>query len=142
MTVAWVRLLDQVSGSADKKKTKDTGMLAPAAVGGVIAGIVLFAAGLYSMIAAQPPPLPLSVALVAVGFGNGLASFHALRRTRLAWAFATSINGTLAFVFLLAAPKLRDLFAWSLGVAGIPAVVLITVTTLLALSAPDLEPGS
>jgi len=131
-----------VSSSADKTKSSDTGLLLPAAAGGLLAGVVLFAAGLYSMIGAQPPPMPLSVALAIVGFGNGLASFHALRRTRLAWAFATSINGTLAFVFVLAAPKLRDVFTVSLGLAAIPAVVLITITTLLALSAPDFEPGS
>ena len=106
----------------------------------MIAGVGLFATGMHAMTA--DTPIPLAVALLVVGFCNVLTSFSAMRRTRLAWAFSTSINGTLAAVFLFAAPKIRDMTELSLGVAAIPSAFLIVVTTLLAVSAPELETGS
>jgi hypothetical protein len=107
--------------------------------GGVGAGAALFLAGLYSFTSSEPPPLPLSFALIVIGFCGALASFYSLRRNRLAWGFATSINGTLGAVMIFAAPRIRDLFGIDLSLAAIPAVLLVVITVFLAVSSAELE---
>lgn len=104
-----------------------------------MAGVAFFGAALVVMTAKTPPPAPLWVALFVIGFSDALCSFLTTRRKRLAWSFATSLNGTMALVMLLAAPKLRDIVDVPLIIAVLPAVYLTVVTSLLAVSAPELE---
>ncbi len=106
----------------------------------MLVGVGLCLAGLVSMIGEAPTPMPLSIAMWLVGFGNLATSFYALRRVRVAWSFSISINATAGLVFLFAAPRLRDAFETSLLVALLPVVLLVAITTLLAMAADELEP--
>ena len=107
--------------------------------GGVLAGAGLFLAGLYSFTAPEPPPMPLSFALIVIGFCGALSSFFALRLNRLAWGFSTSINGTMAVVMLFAGPRIRDQFEIDLSLALIPSVAFAVIAVLLSLSSAELE---
>jgi len=107
--------------------------------GGLLAGLALIVAGLVTALSADPFPGPLYVSMWLVGLASMLSSFFALRRSRVAWAFATSINGTVAVVLLFAAPRIRDTFDLALITAALPAVALVVVTSLLAVSSPELE---
>jgi hypothetical protein len=104
---------------------------------GMVAGVAGFGYGLLAMFGGSP--LPMAVALVLAGFVELVVSFFAVRRSRVAWSFALSLNGTAALVFLLGAPRVRDGFevGWPLALG--PAVLLIVVTAGFALSAADYE---
>lgn len=108
------------------------------AAGGGLGGAALFLLGLRE---AASEASPLAIALIVVGLCCALASFFATRGSRLGWAFATSICGTLALCFLLGAPKLRHHFHDSLALAAVPALLFAIVTTLLAISSADSEVG-
>ncbi|MBT8493928.1 MAG: hypothetical protein KJO07_12820 [Deltaproteobacteria bacterium] len=125
--------------SNEHKERSDSSVLPVGGWGGILCGIALFLAGLYSFTAPEPPPLPLSFSLVTIGFCGALSSFFALRLNRLAWGFSTSINGTLGVVMIFAAPRVRDQFEIDYALAMIPAVLFLVITVLLALSSPELE---
>jgi len=106
---------------------------------GMLAGVALFGYGLWGLFQLDGPPRPLATALIAAGAVEWLCCLLAVRRNRAAWSFALSLNGVAAVVFLFGAPKVRDGFSTSLGVALIPAIVFIAVTVLFAGSSREYE---
>lgn len=104
----------------------------------IAAGFGMAGLGVY-LIASGASAMPLNVALLLLGSTNAALGYLALRRNRVAWSFALSLNGTLAVVFLFGAPKIRDAASLALGLAVMPAFVYALTTTLLALSGADYE---
>jgi hypothetical protein len=109
-----------------------------AAALGCALGPALAACGVWTALGAAAP-LPFSVALLVVGGLEALLAWLLLRRSRSAWAFMASLNGTVFVVTLFGAPKLRDVFELSLGLALLPALVFGTLTLLLALASEEIE---
>lgn len=103
---------------------------------GLVCGTGLVGFGLVSIFFASPPPRPLSVALMIAGAVQLAVCMLSLQRVRAAWSFALSLNGVAFVVFLLGAPKLRDI-AGGVAIALVPAAVFGTVALLFALSAQD-----
>lgn len=83
--------------------------------------------------------MPLRVALVIGGAAALVLGWYALHRSRVAWAFATAMHGTLFLVFLFGAPKIRDAADISIGLALVPTTLLALAVTLMALSGDDYE---
>jgi hypothetical protein len=109
------------------------------AVGGLGFGLALFVLGLYVAFRPHPLPLPLVVALTAAGATLAPLCWLTLARSRAAWAFAVSLSGTSALVFLFTAPKIRDAMSVPIGIALVPSLVGAIVITLLAMGADDLR---
>ena len=57
----------------------------------------------------------------------------------MAWAFAASLHGTSALVFLFGSFKLRDVVGIPLAVAGVPFVLFGAVAVLLAVTWDEYE---
>ena len=113
---------------------------APARFGcylGLLSAAVLAGYGLYMFFDGHDMPLPFQVSLLIGGVLQAILCLTTLRRSRAAWAFALSLNGTLGVVFLFGAPKLRDAFDMSLFVGLVPAVAFGVITMLLATATED-----
>lgn len=104
---------------------------------GLLSATVLAGYGLYLLFGGTDLPPAFPVALVAGGVLQGILCLTTLRRSRAAWAFALSLNGTLGVVFLFGAPKLRDAFDMSLIVGLVPALAFGVITMLLATATED-----
>jgi hypothetical protein len=118
------------------------GLTTTGGIGALVAmalGIGLFALGAYSGLKADPLPMPLTVALLMFGGLLAALAWFALRRVRMAWAFATSLSGTAAIAFLFSAPKIRDALGVELGVALLPSMIGAAACIMLALAAPDVK---
>lgn len=118
------------------------GLTTTGGMGAVVAialGIGLFALGAYSGLKEHPLPMPLTVALCLFGGLLAALAWFALRRVRVAWAFATSLSGTAAVAFLFSAPKIRDALEIELGVALLPSMIGAAACIMLALAAPDVK---
>jgi hypothetical protein len=102
-------------------------------------GLGLLAAGISGFARAHPPALALTVALIITGAVDLALGWFLLRRSRLAWAFAASLNGTNALVFLFGSFKLRDVIGIPLAVAGVPFVLFGAVAVLLAVTWDEYE---
>lgn len=114
---------------------------APGRYGCILAiavGFGMIGLGVY-LLGVGASAMPLKVALLLMGAANAILGFLALRRNRVAWSFALSLNGTLAVVFLFGAPKIRDAASIGLGLAVSPAFVFGLTTVLLGLSGRDYE---
>lgn len=113
---------------------------APARFGcylGLLSAAVLAGYGLYMLFSGADMPLPFPVSLLAGGVLQAILCIATVRRSRAAWAFALSLNGTLGVVFLFGAPKLRDAFDMSLIAGLVPAVAFGVITMLLATATDD-----
>lgn len=111
----------------------------PAFIGGVagaLFGLGMMGFALYLAFATNRP-MPLYIAVFVVGSANLAASVFTVRAVRVAWAFALSINGTGALVFLFASPRIRDAMDVSIGYALIPCAVSFVITILHALESED-----
>jgi hypothetical protein len=109
------------------------------AIAAAVLGVVLLGFGGYALIERNATLRPLSVALILVGAAQIALCVRAIFRSRPAWSFLMSINGTMFVVFLFGSPKLRDEFQTPLLVALIPCVLFAVTTVLLSLSARDFE---
>jgi hypothetical protein len=109
------------------------------AIGGLGFGLALLVLGIYVGFRPHPLPLPLVLALSVAGLALVPLSWLTLARSRAAWAFAVSLSGTSALVFLFTAPKIRDAMSVPIGIALVPCVVGAVVVTLLAMGADDLR---
>lgn len=135
-----------VSESSDTQKShaeqvaeQEATVLAAGAWLSIGASIGIFGLGLWGFFSAKPPPMALLVSLLVIGFGGALLGWFTLRGRRIAWAFAVSLNGTLAAVLMFAGPRLRDLMGASLVVAELPALLFAVITTLLIVSGSVFE---
>jgi hypothetical protein len=118
------------------------GVTTTGGIGALVAmalGAGLLALGAAGALKDDPLPAPLTVALCLAGSLQAVLAFYALRRVRIAWAFATSLSGTAAVAFLFSAPKIRDALAIELGVALLPSLVGAAACIMLALAAPDIR---
>lgn len=104
---------------------------------GLMIGVGLIGLGGANLAGVGKQPIPLSVALVVLGVIELVTSWFSLRVVRSAWAFACSINGTMAVVMLFGAPKVRDTVEVFIGVALIPSFVFAVVTLLYAMASDD-----
>ena len=104
---------------------------------GMLAGVCLFGYGIWGLFAVEPLAGPLAVALILGGALEWLFCFLAVRRSRLGWAFALSMNGVGFSVFLFGAPKVRDGFETNLGLGLLPAIAFFVVTILFAISSDE-----
>ena len=112
-----------------------------AAIAGFVLGLATVCFGLFLM-AKGGTPAAMHIALVVVGLIEGATSFYTLRGLRVAWAFALSINGTVALTMLMSAPRIRDAIQEPLEVsvgtalvlALIPCILFSIVLVLLSLS--------
>jgi hypothetical protein len=104
----------------------------------LVAGVVLAGFALRMLFGDSDKPVPFQLAVLLAGAVQGLLGVLTLRRSRAAWAFALSLNGTLAALFLFGAPQLRDAFDISMIVGMLPAVGFAVITTLLAMSSDEL----
>jgi hypothetical protein len=129
-------------GETKKTRLPPLGLTTTGGVGAVVAialGLGLFALGAYSGLKPQPLPMPLTVALCLFGGLLAVLAWFALRRVRIAWAFATSLSGTTGVAFLFSAPKIRDALGLELGVALLPSMIGAAACIMLALAAPDVK---
>jgi len=118
------------------------GLTTAGGMGAVVAmllGVGLVALGAYGALKERPLPAPLTTALLLFGTLLAVLGWFALRRVRLAWAFATSLSGTTAVAFLFSAPKIRDALGMELGIALLPAMIGAAACIMLALAAPDVK---
>lgn len=104
---------------------------------GLLCATVLAGYGLYMFFDGSDMPLPFRLSLLIGGVLQTILCLKTLRRSRAAWAFALSLNGTLGVVFLFGAPQLRDAFGMSLIGGLVPAVAFGVVTMLLATATED-----
>ena len=114
---------------------------APARFGsylGLVAGVVLAGFGLSMLFGDSDKPVPFQLAVLLGGAIQLLVCSLTLRRSRAAWAFALSLNGTLAVLFLFGAPQLRDAFGVSMIIGMLPTVGFAVITTLLAMSSEEI----
>lgn len=113
----------------------------PAFAGGVLgmmAGLAAFGFGCLGLFGPESTmPLPQAIALVVAGLIDWSSCFFALKRVRLAWAFALSLNGTAVLVFIFGAPKVRDAWHTNMGVGYLPAIIFLSITVLLAISSEE-----
>lgn len=107
-----------------------------AAAAGLLLGAAIAVFGAY-LIGWSSMPGALGVALVIFGIMEGLVGFYTLRRVRVAWAFALSMNATAFVVTLFGAPKIRDAAEIASAAAAVPCLVFGVLTLLLALSSDD-----
>jgi len=118
------------------------GVTTTGGIGALVAmalGTGLFTLGAYGGLKADPLPMPLTAALALSGGLLAVLAWYALRRVRLAWAFATSLSGTAALAFLFSAPRIRDALGVELGVALLPSMLGAAACIMLALAAPDVK---
>lgn len=79
----------------------------------------------------------MAVTMILIGFMEGLLCYFATRHSRIAWAFATSLNGTLALMMLFGSPSIRDNFEIAIGIAVLPSFAVAAATVLLSLAAEE-----
>ena len=105
-------------------------------IAGLLAGLGLVACGVYFMLAASTS-LTLNISLIVMGIAEFATSFYTLKRLRVAWSFALSINGTAFVVFLFTAPRIRDTAEVSIGVALIPCLIFGAMVLMHSLHTDD-----
>jgi hypothetical protein len=101
------------------------------AAAGILVGLLVFGYGIMSFFETVPPPLPKSIAMVGLGFLEMLLCFYSMRRARVAWSFAVSLNGVATVLFLFGAPQVRDAFDVTMVLGLLPMLVFLVITTLL-----------
>lgn len=97
---------------------------------GLLAAVPLIGLGAQSLYAGKP--LMLGLALIVAGMFELLLCSYTFVRSRMAWAYAAALNGTLTTVFLLAAPLVRDGLGVGMAVGFVPFAGFATITALLA----------
>lgn len=106
---------------------------------GMAAGLVLAGFALRMLFGDSEKPPAFQIAVLVAGGLEVLLGVLTLRRSRAAWAFALSLNGTLAAIFLFGAPQLRDAFGVSMIVGMLPPIGFAAITTLLAMSSEEIN---
>ena len=107
-------------------------------IAGLLAGLGLIAGGIYFMLAASSSTsITLNISLIVMGIAEFATSFYTLKRLRVAWSFALSINGTAFIVFLFTAPRIRDTAEVSIGLALIPCLIFGAMVLMHALHTDD-----
>jgi hypothetical protein len=104
---------------------------------GMLAGVLLVGFALRMLFGGSDTPMPFQLAVLLAGALELIVCGLTLRRNRAAWAFALSLNGTLAAIFLFGAPTLRDAFEITLLVGLLPTSGFALLTTLLAMGTED-----
>jgi len=108
------------------------------ALAGIVAGIACFGFGLIGL-ADATTPIPLDLAFLISGFLDIVLCYFALRRSRAAWAFALSLNGTGFLVLLFRALQLGGKITLLDIGAGLLCVAFLAATALLSLSSGEYE---
>lgn len=107
-----------------------------ASVLGLIIGAFMLCSGAYLLVAGDMP-ITLGIAVVCVGIMEGAASYYTIRRFRVAWAFALSINGTAFVVFLFSSARIRDAVGTNILLALVPCLIFGLVVLLHALHSEE-----
>jgi hypothetical protein len=105
---------------------------------GILAGVVLAGFALRMLFGGSDMPMPFQIAVLLAGALEVLLGVLTLYGARAAWAFALSLNGTLAAIFLFGAPQLRDAFGVSMIIGMLPTVGFGVITTLLAMGSEEI----
>jgi hypothetical protein len=98
----------------------------------VMIGVALFGYGLVTYF--QDAALPYSTALVITGFLAVVLAWYTNQRSRVAWSFLLSLDGTGTLVFLFGASEVRDGFEVTLALGMMPAVLFGIAGALVATS--------
>ena len=104
---------------------------------GIATAIAILAYTFNMFFTGSEDPMPFKLAGLVVGGLQLLLCVQSLQKKRAAWAFALSLNGTLAVVFLFGAPKVRDGLDLSLMLSMLPCISFAVITSLLATGADD-----
>jgi hypothetical protein len=105
---------------------------------GIAAGLACFAYGLVGLFDPETA-LPLAIAFLGAGFLDGVLCFFALRRSRPAWSFAVSLNGTGFLITLFRAIQLGGEFTGVDASAIALCLVFLLATIFLAMASRDYE---
>ena len=106
---------------------------------GLLSGVALLGYGLKLLFGESDTQIPFRVALCLAGIIQLVVCGGSLQQRRTAWAFALSLNGTMAVIFLFGATRIRDAFEIHALISLIPALAFALVTTLLAMGAERFE---
>ena len=115
-----------------------SGSLAPnspafvASLMGILVGVGLLGFAIYLM-AATRTPMAMDVSLIVIGLSEIAACAYTIKRVRVAWSFALSINGSAFVVFLFSAPRIRDAAEVSIGIALVPCLIFGTLVLMHSL---------
>ncbi len=107
-----------------------------AAILGLIIGAFMMLFGAY-LLGNGGTPYPLGIAIVCVGAMEIGTSIYTLKRIRVAWAFAISLNATSFLVFLFCSARIRDAFGVHFVFALIPAATFGLIVLLHALHSEE-----
>ena len=116
---------------------KPKGPLAAAGYLGAALGTLCAMYGVYRVLTGENAIE--SLAYVFAGVLNITLSLLAAQGKRFAWSFATSLNGTAAFVFFLGIPKVRTGLEVHALIALLPFCAFLTVTVLFAASSDQMQ---
>jgi hypothetical protein len=115
-------------------KSSPAKLIAPVTI---VAGVAIFFFGLYLFFIDKPTPVPLNTALMIIGFLDVVLSFYALRGSRAAWAFVTSLSAVLFVCTFFGAPSIRDATGLQFGVALLPALYFLVTTVLFSMAGEE-----
>jgi hypothetical protein len=130
---------------ADQESNQNTTRLEPGsparfgAWAGMLVGVAAFIWGVSRFFVAEPPSAVYSLAFVVAGLLNTLCCMLSLVRSRMAWAFAVSLNGTAAVLFLFGIPQVRDGLGTKTVFAAAPCLVFAIITALLVTGSDQYE---
>jgi hypothetical protein len=125
------------SKATDSKATDSMANLSPsspaffASLLGMLVGAFMILFGAYLLVKGGKP-LPLGIAVVCVGAMQCATGFYTIKRIRVAWAFAISINATSFLVFLFSSARIRDAAEVHFLAAMIPALAFGLIVLLYA----------
>ncbi len=103
---------------------------------GLVIGAGLLVYALY-LFGGDSTPKTLNIALIVVALAEASTAFFTLKGSRVAWAFALSVNGTCSVVLLFSAPRIRDAADISIALALLPCLVLGVLVLLHSLKPED-----
>lgn len=102
------------------------------------AGALLLVYAATQALGATPPPTPQWLAFGIAGIAELALGIGLLRRRRLAWAFALSLDGTGLCILLIAAPRIARA-GHTLPLALLPAAIALFLLLLLLFAADEFK---
>jgi hypothetical protein len=107
-----------------------------ASILGLIVGALMICSGVYLMVA-KGTPMALDIAVSVVGLMEAAACYYTIRRYRVAWSFAISINATAAVVFLFSSARIRDAAGVHIVLALVPCLIFGLIVVLQAMHSEE-----
>ncbi len=109
------------------------------AVLGMLLGLAFLGWSVYGVFGTPRPPAVLSIVMISAALIDILLCWGALRRSRGGWAFACSLNGSMAVVYLFGIPHVRDGLSVHVSIAVVPFLAFAMATALLAAGSREFE---